>query len=75
MLSHSYPRRPRKLSASGKSLTLADGYGTNAIFNYPTGIVLYDNQTLYVSDTNNNCIRTINVTSGKDSFIILYAQL
>ena len=44
--------------------THLDGVGTNAVFNYPTGIVLFNNHTLYVSDTNNNCIRHINVSSG-----------
>ena len=37
----------------------ADGLGTAARFNLPTGIALDVNGTVYVSDTTNNTIRTI----------------
>ncbi len=42
-----------------------DGTGAAARFNYPNGIALSsDNSTLYVSDTGNNTIRSINVATG-----------
>lgn len=42
-----------------------DGTGAAARFNYPSGIALSsDNSTLYVSDTGNNTIRSINVATG-----------
>ncbi len=62
----------RFLSAAGVVSTLAgragqpgtaDGTGTNAYFNSPTGIVLAPNGLLYVTDTGNNTIRCV-TTSG-----------
>lgn len=58
----------RLLSAAGSVSTLAgragqfgtaDGSGTNAFFNAPTGIVLAPNGLLYVTDTGNNTIRCV----------------
>jgi NHL repeat len=58
----------RKLSAAGQVTTLAgragqmgsaDGTGTNASFNSPSGIILAPNGYLYVTDTGNNTIRAI----------------
>ena len=55
-------------SGSDTSLTLADGYGTNALFNYPSGLVIYNDSTLYISDTNNYCVRAVDISSGKIPF-------
>lgn len=41
---------------------LRDGLGTNAIFNSPSNIVLDVDGMIYVTDTGNNCIRTITPT-------------
>lgn len=58
----------RKLSTNGIVSTLAgkfgisgsaDGTGTNASFNNPSGIAIASNGTLYVTDTGNNTIRCI----------------
>ncbi|HEX3797423.1 MAG TPA: NHL repeat-containing protein [Verrucomicrobiae bacterium] len=62
----------RKLSAAGQVTTIAgragqmgsaDGVGTNALFNGPSGIAIAANGVLYVTDTGNNTIRAIS-TSG-----------
>jgi hypothetical protein len=47
----------------------ADGVGTQAAFNQPTGIALLPaggsgGGVLFVADTNNNCIRRLEITSG-----------
>ncbi|HZV34041.1 MAG TPA: hypothetical protein VFB72_05645, partial [Verrucomicrobiae bacterium] len=58
----------RKLSTNGIVSTFAgklgitasaDGTGTNASFNNPSGIAIAPNGTLYVTDTGNNTIRSI----------------
>lgn len=44
----------------------ADGTGTAASFNYPSGITIDSGKTyLYVADTNNNKIRKIAISDGK----------
>lgn len=62
----------RKLSSSGIVTTIAgrasqagsaNGSGTNAFFNNPSGIALASNGALYVSDTGNNTIRSVS-TNG-----------
>lgn len=61
----------RKISASGVVSTFAgtagasgssDGDGSAARFNFPTGIAVDANGTVYVSDTNNNLLRKITPT-------------
>ena len=42
----------------------ADGVGTNALFNYPSGLVLYAGDTLFVGDYYSSGIRQIDVVSG-----------
>ena len=41
-----------------------DGTGTNALFNYPTGIAINDSGTLYVADYGNSTIRAIVPLAG-----------
>lgn len=62
----------RKISAAGVVSTFAgkagvigssDGQGATALFNYPQGVTMDNNNNLYVSDTNNHTIRKI-PTSG-----------
>jgi hypothetical protein len=62
----------RKLSPAGMVSTLAgrpgqpgsaDGVGTNASFNNPSGIVFAPNGVLYLTDTGNNTIRAV-TTNG-----------
>lgn len=43
----------------GGSKGLVDGKGRDAKFNNPTGIALASDGTLYVADSNNNCIRKV----------------
>lgn len=38
-----------------------DGLGSTAQFNYPRGVTLRDNSAIYVADTNNHCIRLIEI--------------
>jgi sugar lactone lactonase YvrE len=68
--SFSSNRYIRKIDASGVITNLAgsgsgyaDGTGTAAKFNQPTGIALYGGN-LYVADANNNRIREIVIASG-----------
>ncbi len=46
---------------AGKDLTFGqnDGPGASATFHYPLGITIGPDDTLYVADTGNKCIRTI----------------
>jgi len=44
---------------AGSTAGFADGTGAAAQFNYPRGIVVTDNGTLYVSDFNNDRIRIV----------------
>ncbi|UDY37605.1 hypothetical protein [Dermatobacter hominis] len=46
------------LAGSG-SAGYGDGTGTAASFNFPTGIAVADDGTIYVTDRYNNCIRAI----------------
>ena len=43
----------------------ADGPGTNARFNYPTGVAVAPNGNIYVADQGNQRIRAINPTTGQ----------
>ncbi len=61
----------RKITPTGVVTTLAgqaglsgtaDGTGTSARFNLPTGIAVDSEFTVYVTDSNNHTIRTINQT-------------
>jgi serine/threonine-protein kinase len=63
----------RKITAAGVVTTLAgsttpgstDGIGAAASFNYPTDVALNaSGTTLYVADSYNNMIRTINLATG-----------
>jgi len=63
----------RKLSTAGLVSTLAgrpgqsgsaDGIGTNAFFNNPSGIVLAPNGLLYVTDTGNHTIRSVSLNGA-----------
>ena len=59
----------RKIDSAGNITTIAgagpsasgsaDGTGCAALFNYPEGIAVHDNGSLYVADTGNNVIRKI----------------
>ena len=57
----------RKVTPSGVVSTLAgrgtagylDGPAATAAFNYPTGVAVDGQGTVYVADYNNNCIRAI----------------
>jgi hypothetical protein len=51
---------------AGSTDGYADGFGTNAKFSYPTGLV-YLGGLLYISDQFNNAIRILNVSSGQVS--------
>lgn len=72
----SFNNRIRKIVA-GVVSTLAgsgtaayvDGVGTEASFNYPTGIAIDDFGNLYVADTSNNCIRKIVISTGEVSTV------
>ena len=51
------------LAGSAGALGSADGTGTAATFNYPTGIIT-DGTNLYVTDTYNSTIREIAISTG-----------
>ena len=53
-----------KLESFATSLQFADGYGANATFNRPSGVTLFNNNTLIIADTNNNRIRKMNISTG-----------
>jgi DNA-binding beta-propeller fold protein YncE len=38
-----------------------DGNGTDALFNNPIGVAIMDDQTIFVTDCDNHCIRSINI--------------
>jgi hypothetical protein len=46
------------------NFSFADGSGTNAAFNKPTGAAFDSNGSLFVADTFNHRIRQVNVSSG-----------
>jgi hypothetical protein len=48
---------------AGGTIGYADGNGTNAKFNLPSGIAINTHGTIYISDFRNNCIRAIS-TNG-----------
>jgi len=55
---------------SGSStLTYVDGAVASARFNYPSALAIDNFGNIYVSDTKNNCIRKINVSSGTVSLL------
>jgi DNA-binding beta-propeller fold protein YncE len=41
-----------------------DGPGIEARFNYPSGVVVTPDQTIYVADTDNHCIRAMHAIDG-----------
>lgn len=47
-----------------------NGYSTNALFNYPKGILLINDKFLLVSDANNFVIRKIDLLSGEVSLFL-----
>jgi sugar lactone lactonase YvrE len=49
---------------AGSTSGNADGTGTAALFNQPSGVALDGAGTLYVADYNNHCIRKIEIASG-----------
>jgi NHL repeat len=57
----------RQMTADGRVTTVAggptsdwqDGNGTNAFFNFPTGLAVDESGNLYVADGNNYCIRKV----------------
>jgi len=49
---------------TGSSQGFLDGIGTNSQFNFPMGICSDGNGNLYVSDSSNNKIRKIEISSG-----------
>ena len=53
----------RTIAGSGAA-AFADGIGTGASFNIPSGIAVDSKGNVYVSDTNNNRIRKLNNNSG-----------
>ena len=61
------------LAGSGSSGT-ANGVGTVAQFNSPSGLAR-DGNILYVADRENNCIRTVNITTGAVSTLTLSKSL
>jgi sugar lactone lactonase YvrE len=65
--------RIRKVTPTGVVTTLAgsgsadfaDGTGTSASFNYPSGVVLDDAGNVYVADSNNNRVRKVTSSTGE----------
>ncbi|NBP66149.1 MAG: hypothetical protein EBU66_16025 [Bacteroidetes bacterium] len=49
---------------AGSSQGYAEGYGSYARFNHPTGIALDNSGNMYVADTYNHVIRKIEISSG-----------
>ena len=56
-----YSRKIVTLAGTGES-GFTDGKSTNATFNEPSGLTILDN-TIYIADTNNNAIRTIDIST------------
>jgi sugar lactone lactonase YvrE len=54
--------------AGSGSAAFANGTGTSASFNFPSGVALATDGTLYVVDTENNRIRTITSTGAVSMF-------
>jgi sugar lactone lactonase YvrE len=62
----------RKINPAGQVSTMAgsstrgfaDGFGSNALFDFPTGVAVDGNGYIYVSDQSNNRIRKINPING-----------
>ena len=46
-------------NGGASSFGFADGLGTGALFYHPSGVAVDDRGTVYVADTDNNCIRMI----------------
>ena len=53
------PTTGQVTTLAGSSAGFADGTGTTAQFNLPTGVAAAPNGTVYVADTNNQRIRKI----------------
>lgn len=57
--------------AGSGSQAFADGVGTNAAFNRPSGIVMTsDDSLLFIADFSNHRIRQIDVSSGVVSSLV-----
>ena len=52
---------------SGKA-GLANGFGTNAVFNHPTGLAMDTEGNLYIADTGNNLIRRLDKEGNVETF-------
>ena len=57
------PTTGQVTTLAGSSAGFADGTGTTAQFNLPTGVAVAPNGTVYVADSNNFRIRAINPTT------------
>ena len=58
-------------TSSGKS----DGVGTNALFNYPSGLAIHTNGNILVSDTNNLLVRRITPSGTVSTYASLISNL
>ncbi len=53
------------IAGSSRAAGVTDAIGTNARFNTPTGLAISnDGSTLYIADTENKCIRTLNTSTS-----------